>query len=83
MDGSVKCCQSYEEPSRTIIALVKAAKVIVMAAMPAQTPVREAGELSSIFVLPPADGTPDRPPPEGESFRFSLFGRGIRKPWSP
>ena len=77
MDGRAKCCQSYEEPSRTIIALVKAAKVIVMAAIPTQTPVWEAGELSSIFVLPPADGTPDRPPPDDESFRFSLFDCGM------
>jgi hypothetical protein len=47
MAGSVKCCQSVELPWRTIMALVNAAKVMVIAASPTHTPVREAGELSS------------------------------------
>jgi hypothetical protein len=58
-----------------IIALVKAAKVIVMAAIATQTPVREAGELSSTFSLPPTDGRPAHPPPEDEGFISSVsFG---------
>jgi hypothetical protein len=71
----VKCCQSYAEPWRTIIALVKAAKVMTIAAMPTHTPVREAGELSSTRVWPPVVGRPNPPPPEdGGTPSFVSFG---------
>jgi hypothetical protein len=40
--GKAKCRQSIAEPCRTTMALVNAAKVMLMAATPTQTPVREA-----------------------------------------
>jgi hypothetical protein len=41
--GNVKGCQSLEEPLRTISALVKAANVIAIAAIPTQMPVEAGG----------------------------------------
>src|SRR5579862_2736394 len=78
MEGSVKCCQSFEPPWRTIIALVKAANVMVMAARPTHTPVRDAGELSSTERSPPVTGGRARHPPLPDDGRSVLRGDSIR-----
>jgi len=53
-----------DEPWRTTMALVKAAKVMVIAAIPTHTPVLEAGELSSTARELPLAGIKLPFPPE-------------------
>src|SRR5271167_3212344 len=75
MGGKVKCRQSSEEPWRTTIALVKAAKVIVIAASATQMPVLEAGELSSTAGKLPVEGVrPCHPPSSDRVGRFLISG---------
>ncbi|MGC1202253.1 MAG: hypothetical protein WA879_11950, partial [Candidatus Acidiferrales bacterium] len=54
--GSWKCCQSVLAPSRTIMALVKAANVIEIAATPIQTPVSDRSGLGAVTVPGPPPG---------------------------
>jgi hypothetical protein len=74
MGGNVKCRQSVELPWHTIIALVKAAKVMVIAAKPTQIPVREAGELSSTERSFPVEGGRSRHLPPCDGGRDLCFG---------
>src|SRR5438045_2175093 len=64
MGGSVNVCQSVEDPLRTINALVKAAKVMPIVAMPTHIPVDAgAGECSFVLRRSLSAGTRLRPPP--------------------
>ena len=58
------------------MALVKAAKVMTMDAIPTQTPVRDAGELSSTRIRPARPGRRDHPPPEEDGGSPSLVSFG-------
>src|ERR1700733_8848800 len=79
MEGRLKCCQSGEAPWRTIRALVKAAKVMVMAARPTQMPVLAGGgEESFTRRKSPLVGARFCPPPLPEPrlgrWSSSIFG---------
>src|SRR6266404_9496020 len=77
--GKVKCRQSDAPPWRTIRALVKAAKLMVMAAKPTQMPVLAGGgEESLTRRKSPSAGTRFRQPPFPEPWlgkrSASIFG---------
>ena len=72
--GKVKCCQSVDPPYRTIMALVKAANVIVIAAKPTQIPVRDAGEVSSTDRARNVSGGKSCHPPCPGGVRESILG---------